>query len=233
MRPLLSIIIPTYNRPGQLKNRLFELEGLNDIELIIVNDGSSQIYSNKYFSKTFRIVYLNNTSNIGRGNSIIKGIKNSSGIYISFFDDEDEIIKDNLNQILIHLKSLGPNYIGLIAETDQNTSFLKNDVDSYLVTRFTQEWSDRKEFVNNSILKSSIPFWLKGRRIPTSFLFSLCDTYGKKWKYLPLIIVNKTYGENGLTSTIRKNPFKKSLLISLIFLVYRKVILLKNYFKDF
>lgn len=216
---ILTLIFPSFCREKILTNNIKSLKKLDNLKLIVVDDGSIPPYKDINFSN---IILIRNKNNLGRGKSILKSLKLVDTEFVSIFDDEDKINISNLKKVISKLKKLETDFVGLVAETDQNKTKLESEFKSYLYQRFSKDWKDRKEFVRSKILKSSIPFWLKGRRIPTSFLFSLCDQKDKKWKYSPLLVVYKKYLEGGMTDKIKKNPFKKSILISVIYYMYRK-----------
>lgn len=92
----LSIIVPVYNTGNYLKKCLNSLvnQTLDDIEIIIVNDGStdnSEEIIKSYKDK--RIKYYKQ-KNSGIGKTRNKGIKNALGEYIGFIDSDDYVSKD-------------------------------------------------------------------------------------------------------------------------------------------
>lgn len=216
---ILTIIFPSRNRLLDLKSRLNEIRDFDEIEIIIVDDFSENKYN---INPKENIKIIRNQKNLGRGNSILKALNLVNTKFVSIFDDDDFIHKSGLKKIIKKLESLDSNIVGIIAETNQNSEVLPKKLNSYLYYRFNSEWRDKKEFVRSEILKKNIPSWLRGRRIPTSFLFSLCDSEDNIWAYENIKVVNKIYKSDGLTATISKNPFKKSLHITLIYWVYRK-----------
>ena len=220
-KDLITIIFPSFQRENQLKSRIDEIFTiLNLVNIIIVDDYSNPSYKD-YNHKN--ITLIRNNKNLGRGNSILKALKKVNTKFVSIFDDDDPINSKNLNIIIEKLKELDQKSIGIVAEAGLNNIPLEEKFDSYLHTRFKTKWKDRKEFVKTDILKNSIPFWLKGRRIPTSFLFSLCDHKGLYWNYYNIDVIKKNYSEGGMTSQISKNPFKKTIRISIVYWIYRKV----------
>ena len=93
MNPLVSVIIPVYNAEKYLSERLDSLlnQTLNDIEIICVDDGSTdnslQILES-YAKKDSRIIYVtqeNKFAGVARNH----GIEISKGEYLAFFDADD------------------------------------------------------------------------------------------------------------------------------------------------
>jgi dolichyl-phosphate beta-glucosyltransferase len=95
----ISIIIPAYNEEFRIPNFLREMitfsnQNLNDFEVIIVNDGSTD--------KTQRIVkdvikghenykILSYSKNKGKGHAVYQGVKLSKGNFILFIDADGSI----------------------------------------------------------------------------------------------------------------------------------------------
>lgn len=95
--PLISIIIPTFNRFDYLLNALQSIEeqSFQDYEIIVVNDGSSdeRYYSYNFGKKINKIdLKVNEKLNIGfvsDGHIRNFGIKEAKGKYLAFLDDDD------------------------------------------------------------------------------------------------------------------------------------------------
>lgn len=90
--PLISIIIPTYNRKEMLLQAVqsVEAQNYNEVEIIVIDDNSSD-GTEKYFGNNSKsnVVYKKNNSNMGPGYSRKLGYSISSGEYIIFMDDDD------------------------------------------------------------------------------------------------------------------------------------------------
>ena len=91
--PLVSIIIPTFNRgyilPRAIKSALSQT--YQNIELIIIDDGSTD--NTEEIVKDFsdpRIQYIRYSENKGRPAARNKGIKKSKGDFFAFLDSDDE-----------------------------------------------------------------------------------------------------------------------------------------------
>lgn len=104
MNPLVSVIIPTFNRFTYLLNAIesVRLQTYSNIELIVINDGSTQEEYYKYdfdkikndFKSNFKIIHLDmNTRKIfnfpASGYVRNIGISISKGEYIALLDDDD------------------------------------------------------------------------------------------------------------------------------------------------
>ncbi len=93
-KPLVSVILPTYNRGEYIRKAIESVfnQSYKNIELIIVNDGStdntSQILSEAK-ERDPRVVILTNETNLGLVKSLNKGVENARAEYIARIDDDD------------------------------------------------------------------------------------------------------------------------------------------------
>ena len=111
MNKILSIVIPSYNVEKYLDKCVQSMlvdSILEDIEIIIVNDGSkdstpqiAQGYVDKY-PQTVRLV---DKENGGHGSTINAGIKVATGKYFKVVDGDDWLKTENLEYFISLLKS--------------------------------------------------------------------------------------------------------------------------------
>lgn len=97
-QPLVSIIIPTYKRPGMLGRAIKSVlnQTYKNIEIIVVDDNDEGTnyrketakFMNKYI-KINNINYLKHKKNKNGATARNTGIKYAKGEYISFLDDDD------------------------------------------------------------------------------------------------------------------------------------------------
>lgn len=95
--PLISIVIPTYNRPDHLERALESAlrQTYENIEIIVVDDGSElslEVFEEKYPSVRF----LKNSTNRGACYSRNRGLEIAKGDYINFLDDDDELFPEKI-----------------------------------------------------------------------------------------------------------------------------------------
>ena len=99
--PKVSVIIPTYNRPELLEKAIFSVlsQTFQDFELLIVDDASTENCRDIVNGfKDDRIKYIRNEHNKGIAAVRNIGVKNSSGEYIAFLDDDDEWLPHKLEK---------------------------------------------------------------------------------------------------------------------------------------
>jgi len=93
-QPLVSVILPTYNRVKYIRKAIESVLGqtYRNLELIIINDGSNDKTSKVIYGfakKDQRVKTIKNETNIGLVKSLNKGITKSKGKYIARIDDDD------------------------------------------------------------------------------------------------------------------------------------------------
>jgi glycosyltransferase involved in cell wall biosynthesis len=89
--PTLSVIIPTYNRAEFVRNCLKALEesGVPDLEVIVVDDGSTDDTKHVVVSSPLKPRYLRQ-KNAGPAVARNNGFRHSRGRFVGFLDCDDE-----------------------------------------------------------------------------------------------------------------------------------------------
>ena len=138
MKPLVSVVIPTWNRAGLIVRAINSVlsQTYSNWELIIVDDGSTDNTDEvvkKFQENDTRIRFIKHEKNSG-GNSVPKniGIKNAAGEYIAFLDSDDEYLPEKMEkQINLFNKSeiknlgfVGCNNFRINGETSLETKIL-------------------------------------------------------------------------------------------------------------
>lgn len=104
----LTFVVPCYNSQDYMHRCIDSLlPGGNDVEIIIVNDGSSdktQAIAEEYQREYSGIVRAVNQQNKGHGGAVNAGIREASGIYIKIVDSDDWVDTEAYLKILDALK---------------------------------------------------------------------------------------------------------------------------------
>ncbi len=107
---LLTFAVPCYNSAAYMEKCIESLlPGGEDVEIIIVNDGSSDAtaeIADKYAEKYPTIVKAIHKENGGHGSAVNAGIANASGYYFKVVDSDDWVKEEAYMQILDTLRSL-------------------------------------------------------------------------------------------------------------------------------
>lgn len=92
MKNKISIIIPTYNRIQLLQRAIKSIlqQDYENIEILVIDDASTEDIKTVIQSyNDDRIIYIKNEKNKGSNFSRNLGLRNASGDYIAFLDDDD------------------------------------------------------------------------------------------------------------------------------------------------
>lgn len=107
---LLSVVIPCYNSQEYMKYCIESLLlGGEDVELLIINDGSSDKtaeIANSYAKAYPSIVKAIHQENGGHGEAVNSGIKNATGLYFKVVDSDDWVDTRAYLKILDKLKDI-------------------------------------------------------------------------------------------------------------------------------
>jgi glycosyltransferase involved in cell wall biosynthesis len=98
--PLVSVIIPTYNRPRLLKETLDSvmLQSFQNFEIIVIDDGTPNNKNEELCTLYERITYRKIDNSGGPSRPRNAGIKIAKGKYIAFVDDDDLWLLDKLEK---------------------------------------------------------------------------------------------------------------------------------------
>ena len=107
---LLSFAIPCYNSAAYMEKCVDSLlRGGEDVEIIIVDDGSTDDtawIADRYAESYPSIVNVVHKENGGHGSAVNAGIERAQGLYFKVVDSDDWVKEDAYMQILETLKNL-------------------------------------------------------------------------------------------------------------------------------
>lgn len=152
--PMVSIIVPTYDRPERLR---LALESVNrqqfqDFEVIVVNDGTIPVESVvAEMNLVGRITLVNHDRNRGLAASRNTGLRLARGAYVAYLDDDDRLLPDHLGTLVSFLEQ-GTHQV---AYTDA-WRIVEREVDGQLIEvgrdrPYSYKFDARRLFVANYI----------------------------------------------------------------------------------
>lgn len=94
----VSIIMPAYNSERFIYNALSSIPKTDEIEIIVVNDGSTD--KTVEIANKFNIKLIDRKENMGIGYSRREALAVAQGEYIMFFDSDDTIVSENFNKAI-------------------------------------------------------------------------------------------------------------------------------------
>lgn len=170
---LLSVAVPCYNSEAYMAHAIESLlAGGEDIEILIVNDGSKDRtaeIAEEYARKYPTIVRAIHQENGGHGEAVNTGLRNAAGLYYKVVDSDDWVDAEALHKILEVLREMVENSIGLDMLISnyvyEKPSMNKQKVIDYRNAMPTDRiftWSDLKHFkASQNILMHSVIYRTK------------------------------------------------------------------------
>lgn len=154
MSQIVSVIIPTYNRPEFLGRALDSVlsQSYTELEVLVVNDGSEQSYDElKAHYKDERIIWIDLEKNAGVCGARNAGIDAAKGDFVCFLDDDDEFLEDKLKLQVEHFRKF-PEIDIVVGDV----IFRREDISKVILNR--HEGNQYKEFIKRySLWGTAIP----------------------------------------------------------------------------
>ena len=159
--PLISIIIPVYNREVTLHYCIDSVlsQDYHNWELLLIDDGSTDNSSEiclSYSEKDKRIKYYHQ-NNMGAGPARNNGIQHAIGQWITFVDSDDAILPNHLSQFFQHA-----NGHDLVMVNHCQAHYVENNL-----VKTSDYWNNVKDI------------HISGNKEIVKFLFSVLNPYEK------------------------------------------------------
>lgn len=160
---LITFAIPSYNSEAYLSHAVDTLlSGKNDVEIIIVNDGSTDdtaSIADNYAARYPEIVKVIHKNNGGHGSGVNYGLMNATGMFYKVVDSDDWVDEKALTELLLTLR--GHVSKGIEADlyitnfiydhVQDHTRFVRHWRRHFPVNRFST-WEDAKPFIGSQVL---------------------------------------------------------------------------------
>jgi glycosyltransferase involved in cell wall biosynthesis len=129
--PLVSVIVPTFNRQETLRRTIASLlsQSYSNFEIIVVNDAGESVDELIHSFNTEKLILATHESNRGLPSARNTAINLSRGKYIAYLDDDDIFYPEHLQALVSTLERS----ISKVAYTDAMMDILKT-VDGRLQT---------------------------------------------------------------------------------------------------
>jgi GT2 family glycosyltransferase/tRNA A-37 threonylcarbamoyl transferase component Bud32 len=105
--PLVSVIVPTFNRPGTLIEAVKSVlnQTYRNLEVIVVNDAGADVENLvTYLNQDGRVTYIKHGKNRGLAASRNTGIGAARGKYIAYLDDDDRFYPQHVETLVRFLE---------------------------------------------------------------------------------------------------------------------------------
>lgn len=160
---LITFVVPSYNSEGYLRHAIDTLlSGGKDVEIIIVNDGSTDGtagIADEYAEEFPEIVKAVHKENGGHGSGVNCGVEKAQGMYLKVVDSDDWVntaaLKEMLRVIRKHVDDgveadvYFSNFVYDHAE--DNTKFVRHFRNKFPVGQFF-DWSQVRRFYGSQLL---------------------------------------------------------------------------------
>jgi glycosyltransferase involved in cell wall biosynthesis len=219
-KPLVSVIIPTYNRPDTLKRAIQSIKSqtYQSIEIIIVDDNSTADVD-PVVSSLDNAVLLKNDENRGAPYSRNKGFKASKGDYVNFLDDDDEILPTKIEKQVKLFQDSSKSNLGVVT---CDVEYQRSDIASVRKNR-------KKGWIHQDLLRSYCVFGTETMLIKRAF-FAKVDGFDEsmpssqeydlgirlsnhcQYDYVPEVLARKHESENQISFDFPKKIAGQTML---------------------
>jgi glycosyltransferase involved in cell wall biosynthesis len=96
--PLVSVLVPTFNRPVYLQQALTSIlrQTYTNLQIIVVNDGGQDVSKLVKSLNDDRIEFIDRKENRGKAFSLNQALGLAEGKYIAYLDDDDKYYPDHI-----------------------------------------------------------------------------------------------------------------------------------------
>ncbi len=228
MKPLVSIILPTYNWKSEWLSESIDSvlsQTFKDFELIIINDASTNNIEDtilKYKNQDSRIIYLKNEKNLQLTRTLNKWIEYAKWKYIARIDDDD--IRENKDKLEKQVKFMEENpsywlcWASTIINIDESWKII-NKIETRLSdSEIRNHLLQSNQFAHSSILmrKSSLnKVWKYNPVYNKAEDYELWCRIGTKTKFANLWDIKLKYRVNSNWICVKNSVFQKKLSLKI------------------
>jgi glycosyltransferase involved in cell wall biosynthesis len=105
--PLVSVLVPTFNRPAYLAQALTSAlrQTYKNLQIIVVNDGGEDVSDVIRSCDDPRIVFINRKENRGKAFSLNEALTRTQGKYVAYLDDDDLYYPNHIETLVEALEN--------------------------------------------------------------------------------------------------------------------------------
>ncbi len=233
----VSVIIPVYNSEKSLEKTIQSLlnQTLEDIELIFVNDGSTDNSLDILKQYNDKIIIIDQ-KNSGPGGARNAGIKKATGEYIGFLDSDDTIDiamyeemyqkakEKDFDMVVCDTNILYPNNKKYISSGIVKDKFSKADIKEDMIYSYAVIWNKiiKKNIVKDTLFPEKL--WYED----IEFLFKLFPKINSIGA-IDKAFCNYTQGEGSITYTYNEKLYDMLTILDNIIVYYKENNLYEKY----
>lgn len=170
---MISVVIPVYNtKIDHMQQCLDSILCCPDVEVIIVNDGSTEmevVEICERYAMRYEDIQLINQTNFGLSVSRNKGIANARGEYIVFLDSDDWWNNGVFEKIYIVLEEYHPDVLMFQAEKVEFATGVRVPIGKF--PSKIQQWNSGKEALKSILTEDPYYEWYAWKYIFSKNLF--------------------------------------------------------------
>jgi glycosyltransferase involved in cell wall biosynthesis len=105
--PMVSVLIPTFNRPRYLSEALASAlhQSYKNLQVVVINDGGEDISGIVNSFGDPRIIFINRKENRGKAFSLNEALARAEGKYIAYLDDDDLFYPNHIETLVDALEN--------------------------------------------------------------------------------------------------------------------------------
>ena len=105
--PLVTVVIPTFNRPQYLYEALSSVvcQNYRNLQIIVANDGGVDVSDVVHAFNDPRIVFLNRKENLGLPRTLNEALSHATGRYICYLGDDDRYYPHHVDTLVNALEN--------------------------------------------------------------------------------------------------------------------------------
>jgi glycosyltransferase involved in cell wall biosynthesis len=105
--PLVSVLIPTFNRPRYLSESLASAlrQSYKNLQVIVINDGGEDVSDIVNSFDDSRLIFINRKENYGKAFSLNEALAEAKGKYIAYLDDDDLYYPNHIETLVNALEN--------------------------------------------------------------------------------------------------------------------------------
>jgi glycosyltransferase involved in cell wall biosynthesis len=100
--PVVSVLIPTFNRPEYLSIALASVlqQSYRNLQVIVINDGGEDLSGLIDSFRDPRLIFINRKENRGKPYSLNEALNRADGKYVAYLDDDDLYYPNHIETLL-------------------------------------------------------------------------------------------------------------------------------------
>jgi len=105
--PMVSVLIPTFNRPRYLSEALTSVlnQSYGNLQVIVINDGGEDVSDIVNSFNDPRLIFINRKENRGKAFSLNEALIRAEGKYIAYLDDDDLYYPNHIETLVDALEN--------------------------------------------------------------------------------------------------------------------------------